>query len=380
MPKVLHKVVFSMKYFLAIVFVSLLFDSSICAKSSPPIVKGKKYRIGYYEGGPFSDYTHTMRTLVRGLMELGWIEKRSLPGYYEEMEKPYWDWLIRCDSPFLSFKAEDSYSAGWDDQKRLSIRKELIKKLKASSLDLVIAMGTWAGLDLANYEHSVPVLVLSTSDPVEAGIIKSAEDSGYEHVTARVDPDRYLRQIRMFHRITGFKTLGLAYENTEEGRTYAALNEVQKIAEERSFETVLCEVFDTTADEQQSDESCLDCYNKLVKESDAVYLTALTCVDRQIKTLVDIFRKARIPSFSMTGSKFVQEGIMLSISNDSGYAELGKYNAMKFGSILNGTKPVKLSQKLADPLDIAVNLETVRQVGFNMPASILKIATEIYKE
>lgn len=367
-------------YIFFLFFIFLLPYSSSWADSHAPKIKGEKYRIGYYEGGPFSDYTHTMRTLVKSLMDLGWIKRQPLPDYYNEREKPYWDWLVKCDSSYLSFAVENSYSAAWDDQKRLKIRKDILKKLQSNSLDLIIAMGTWAGLDLANSEHSVPVLVLSTSDPLGAGIIKSEKNSGYDHVTARVDPDRYLRQIRMFHRIVGFKTLGLAYEDTREGRTYAALSEVQKIAGERGFEVALCEVTDTTADKQQSNQSCLDCYRKLVREADAVYLTALTCVDRQIDILSKLFRKSRTPSFSMTGTKFVEKGIMLSISSDSGYVELGKYNARKFGAILNGTKPVKLNQKFADPLDIAVNIKTVKEIGFSMPKSILKVATEIYEK
>jgi hypothetical protein len=53
---------------------------------------------------------------------------------------------------------------------------------------------------------------------------------------------------------------------------------------------------------------------------------------------------------------------------------------MKFGEILNGTKPITLKQVFEDPLDIAVNMQTVRQIGLDMPKSILSIATEIYDQ
>lgn len=364
--------------FIISVFVDLY--SAKAAQTAPTLNNGKKWRIGYYEGGPYSDYTDTMRTLVKGLIELGWIKDKNPPNFFDEIPKPYLDWLTQCNSPFLSFNAEDSYSADWDDRKRLLIRKALLKKLKAGALDLVIAMGTWAGLDLANNEHSIPVLVLSTSDPIGAGIIKSADNSGYDHVTARVDSTRYLRQLRMFHRIVGFKTLGIAYENTPDGRIYSALSEARQVAEKRGFKVILCEVMDTTADTQKSDQSCIECYQKLSQAAEAVYLTALTCADRQLAEIVNIFRAARVPSFSMLGSKFVKKGIMLSISSDSGYTELGRYHAMKLGAILNGVKPIELNQVCEDPLDISVNMETARQIGLKMPGNILKIATEIYEK
>lgn len=365
---------------LFIIFVVVDLSDAKAIQTTPTLNDGKKWRIGYYEGGAYSDYTDTMKTLVKGLIELGWIKDENPPELFDEIPKPYLDWLIKCNSPFLSFNVEDSYSADWDDRKRLQIREALLRKLKTGDLDLVIAMGTWAGLDLANNEHSIPVLVLSTSDPIEAGIIKSADNSGYDHVTARVDSTRYLRQLRMYHRIVRFKTLGIAYENTPDGRIYSALSDARQVAEERGFKVILCEVIDSTADTQKSDHSCIECYQKLLQTAEAIYVTALTCVDRQLAEIAKIFRAARVPSFSQVGSKFVKKGIMLSISSDSGYTELGRYNAMKFGAILNGAKPIELKQVFEDPLEIAVNMETVRQVRLKMPVNILRIATEIYEE
>ena len=40
---------------------------------------------------------------------------------------------------------------------------------------------------------------------INAEIIRSVEDSGLDHVHARVDPWRYERQVRVFHNIIGFK-------------------------------------------------------------------------------------------------------------------------------------------------------------------------------
>lgn len=356
-----------------------LIPVNVWADSAPRLNDGKKWRIGYYEGGPFSDYGDTMRPFIQGLIEAGWIQDKMPPKHRNEPIKPYWDWLVRCNSPFLSFRAEDAYSAEWDEDTRLRVKQEVLRKLAAGQIDLMIAMGTWAGQDLANNQHSTPTMVLSTSAPIEAGIIRSAENSGLDHITARVDPGRYLRQLRLFHRIVGFKVLGIAYENTPDGKLYSAVGEALQAAEERKFEVVFCEVIDTTSDKRISDASCLSCYRKLAQSTDAIYITALTCVDRLVGEISEIFRQEKIPSFSLMGSKFVKEGILMSISNDTGYDELGKYNAMKLGKILNGTKPVELEQVFEDPLDIAINVRTAKQIGFDIPKGLLRIAAEIYE-
>lgn len=364
-------------FFLSILLVPDLYAGS---RNAPRLNNGKKWRVSYYEGGPYSEYTDTMRTLVHGLIKIGWITDEKPPDLHQELPKPYIRWLTKHSGPYLSFKPEDCYSADWDDQKRDKMRNDLLKKLKQGDIDIVLAMGTWAGLDMAGNEHSVPVMVLSTSDPIRSGIINSATDSGFDHVTARVDPNRYARQLQMFHRIVGFNTLGIAFEDTEEGRSYSAIYEARGIAKERGFKLITCNVQDSIPDKEESNRSCFKCFNELSKKADAIYLTALMCADTRTKELADIFKKARIPSFSLVGSKWVKDGILLSISSDSGYAELGRYNADKFGKILNGTKPRDLNQIFEDPLDIAINMATAKAIGFSMPQSILTIATEVYGE
>lgn len=112
-----------------------------------------------------------METLILGLMDLGWIEEEELPRPERDGAMPYWESLSSRESEYLSFLPEDVYSAGWGDSLRREIRRELTAKLQGGEIDLVIAMGTWAGQDLATDDHSVPTLVMSTSDPNRAGYI-----------------------------------------------------------------------------------------------------------------------------------------------------------------------------------------------------------------
>lgn len=65
---------------------------------------------------------------------------------------------------------------------------------------------------------------------VAAGIIKSPEDSGYDHIHARVDPTRYERQICVFHDIFEFKKLGVPFEDSITGRSYAAIEKIETVA------------------------------------------------------------------------------------------------------------------------------------------------------
>lgn len=368
-----------------LVFIAVVLPHSKCGAADnqalPTTNNGQKWRIAYYEGGAYTDYTDNMRSLIQGLIELGWIERATLPKIEGDVSKPYWDWLVqKSQSKYLEFREEDAYSADWNSDTRKERRNNILKKLQNGDIDLIISMGTWAGLDLVNTQHHVPTIVMSTSNAIQAKIIKSIDDSGYDHVTARVDPNRYPRQIRMFHRLVGFKKLGVVYENTPEGRTYSAISYLEKLSAKRGFELVLCDVADSTDDRESAKRNCMECFEKLVQEVDAVYLTSMQAISENIDNISSLLKQTKTPSFAMNGSKMVRKGILMSISNDGAYEALGQYYAKKMASIFNGTKPRDLEQLYPDPLVIALNMETSRIIDFPIPNSILHIANEIYGE
>ena len=273
------------------------------------------------------------------------------------------------------------YSANWDDKLRQENRSRILKSLKSEGdIDLVIAMGTWAGLDLANNEHSVPTIVMSTSDPVESGIIKSAEDSGYDHVHARVDPYRYERQLRIFHDIIKFKKLGIAFEDSIYGRSYSAIDTVEKVAADIGFEVVKCYTKSDISDTDVASQSVIQCFEDLSKEVDAIYVTIQGGVNPEsIPRLVEIANNNRIPTFSQLGAKEVQQGFLFSISRP-GFKPAGLFLSATIAQILNGAKPRQLKQLFEETPSIAINLKTAEIVGLYLYADILAAADTIYRD
>ena len=126
--------------------------------------------------------------------------------------------------------------ANFDEASRPAVRQQVgVRLVQGQDIDLVIAMGTWAGQDMTALGAPVLTIVASTSDAVGARIVASAQDSGLENMHARVQPERYQRQLRLFHEIVGFRKLGLVYEDSPSGRSYAAVDAVRQIAMEKGF-------------------------------------------------------------------------------------------------------------------------------------------------
>ncbi len=150
-----------------------------CAELQP-ILKpdGTKWRIGYYEGGAYNDYVPVTKAALARLAKLGWLPDaamRCVDGAKDSSGL----WACLSDNPgdYLEFPKDARWSANWEDERRAANRADFIKRARERhDLDLVFALGTWAGQDLASDEHDIPVVVCSTSNAIASGIIKSAED------------------------------------------------------------------------------------------------------------------------------------------------------------------------------------------------------------
>ena len=348
----------------------------------PNLNNGQKWRIGYYEGGPYSAYQQNLIALLNGLMELGWIESTEIPHQEGEQTQELWKWLGTVSkSSYIEFVQDAHYSAEWDEKDQSAMTATIIERLNTKQdIDLMIVAGTSTGKAMANDQHHVPCVIISTSDPLSAGIIKSIEDSGYDHVLARVDPTRYERQIQIFHDIIGFQKLGVAYDNSEIGISGGSIDKVEKVAKEGGFEVISCYTKDNIPDVKISEDSVKHCFEELVKQVDAIYVTLQNGVNPQsIPSLVNIANTAKIPTFSQEGSQEVQWGFLLSISHAS-YKYVGQFYAETIAKIFNGAKPRQLNQLFEDPPKIAINLKTAETIGYDPSVDVLGAADEIYQE
>lgn len=351
-------------------------------KTSPITNGGKPWRIGYYEGGPYIDYQKVLTATVKGLMDLGWIETKPIPNQDGEQTDALWKWITtNLNNDYIEFVKNGHYSADWEDDTRGKLKKQVIQRLaKNHDIDLMIAMGTWAGQDLANNEHNTNTLILSSSDPIASGIIKSIEDSGFKHVHATVDPDRYERQLRVFHDITGFKKLGIAYEDTKNGRSYAAMDTIKSLSEEIGFSIVPCHTKSDIKDTRFAEHSVIRCFQQLVEKVDAIYVTEQGGVTKNtLPVLVRTANSHHIPTFSQSGSEEVKHGVLASLSQ-ANFKYFGEFHATTAAQIFNGAKPFELNQHFKEPPRMAVNLKTAEIIGFNPPLLLLGASDEIFQE
>ncbi|PLX80026.1 MAG: ABC transporter substrate-binding protein [Desulfuromonas sp.] len=345
---------------------------------------GGKFRVAFIQGGSYFEYDQVFLALLRELGKIGWLDVTKLPKSNNQSAQQIFKAASSTKdiSNYLEFVPDAFYDSAWKDDLRLANKNRLIERQKKKDIDLILAFGTWAGQDMKNMPpgFDIPAVVMDVSDALKAEIVDSNTDSGRDNLTARVDPSRFLRQVTLFHEIFGFNKLGMAFEDTVEGRSYAAIEDVETVASELGF-TVEKELHPGyMKSKEQSEAWMLDAIKRLAPKIDAFYITGQLAIDQNsLPKYLEILNANDIPTFSQTGTSEVENGALLSIAT-SGFKYVAEFHARKIAQILNGAKPRSLPLLFEDPSKIAINLKTCMEIGFDPPVDILGAADEIFSE
>lgn len=339
-----------------------------------------KFRIAYLENDPYFNYAGTFYGILNGLKESGWIE--SLEGLPYQLgdddTKSMYEWLsTKMESKYLEFLENGYFQLiGMDD----GAQDEFVRVLnETDTYDLLLVMGTKAGKFASKEIVNTPVMVMSTSNAVGAGIIASVEDSGRDNLWAHVDLDRYLRQLSVFDDVFKLKKLGIVYENTDSGRILAAVDLVESFAEERDIEIVRRFVDEAKGDDDKEryDLEVMKAYDELAHQVDGFYLTPGSRNTEELYKYLRPFYDAKVPVFSQVGPLEVSKGALMSVYRFN-YDEIGFFGSDRLIRILKGTVPRELAQNFGETPSIFLNLAVAERIEYKIPFDILLISDRIF--
>lgn len=364
-------------------------ENSLAAEADPSFaldkeallkrIPAKKWRVAYIEGGHYTDYQNILVATTRALADMGLIAKGDAPiDVASDNTRPIWEWLAsNAGGKHIEFVRDAYYSANWEKEQRLANKEALLKRIREQGdIDMVLAFGTWAGIDMQD-EKVIPVFSMSVTDAVQAGIALSLDDSGQDNLHTQVDPDRYQRQLFVFHDLFKFKTLGIAYEDSPEGRSDISLDALEKASATLGIRLVRC----TTAlnvPPNQSFANLKQCLKSLSTTSDAVYLTTNSGMQwNRMKELLQPLIDAGVPSFSQSGIEETKLGVLMSLSQNS-FASEGQFGAYSIAQVMAGTKPRLVPQVFDSPIGLVLNLEMARRIGWTPSFDVLLAVDAIY--
>ena len=357
----------------------VLFSLAFPASSASAADDDKPCRVLYVEGGPFGNYQQTLAWTARGLEHLGLIDNGQVEIPKDtESAREMWLWLADHARGKIRFLRDGFYSAQWDNDARGIIKNVIKERVRArGDVDMIIAMGTWSGVDMVEEDLGIPVFSMSVTDAVNAGIVLSTEDSGRDNVHAQLDPGRFKKQITLFHEIFHFKKLGVPFEDTPDGRKTAAMDEIEETAAELGIELVKSSAALDLPNAEKAFANLKGCMEDLSRRSDAIYLTYTSTPMNRIRDLMAPVIAARLPSFAQAGPDLVEHGVLMSLSQVD-FRDIGMFQAESIAAVLGGRKAREVNQIFEPELGLTINLGTAMRIGWDPPLEVLAAVDTIY--
>ncbi|MDD5698368.1 MAG: ABC transporter substrate binding protein [Victivallaceae bacterium] len=339
---------------------------------------GRKWKLGYLQGGDLKSYDSSFRNLITRLAELGWLEPvdwSELPPRSNVREA--WNFLARnMHSKYLRIETEHFWSADWNRDRRKIIRKQVLPALRKKKVDLMLAMGIWAGHDLANNLHSTPTVYFGPSFSVEKSF--QHDPAVYGHIYLPRHSDFILRQVRLFKRITDFKTLGVVYVGTEEGRFLANLELLKRISRTENFSLVTIKISPYTSFiSGQNLQDYIDAHKKISSLADAMWITSWfmnnpVTARRLLAPLV----ARKIPTWYPHGEHGIVNGAVFGLIHNP------RIQARRYADVIvqifHGVKPTSLIADLPVDNQLVMNYAAASKIGFNVPGNLLAAAHKAY--
>lgn len=248
----------------------------------------------------------------------------------------------------------------------MSTANTIAQKFSNDKLDLVLAIATPTAQAVANVIEDTPILITAVTDPVDAGLVESAEKPN-TNVTGTSDMqpmDKQFELIRKF--VPDAKTIGVVY-NAGEANSVLQVNMAKEIADELGM-TLIEASADTSANVLQAAQS-------LAGRVDAIYVPTDNTVVSAIESVVIVAEDNDIPL--IVGEEGgVRGGALATVGID--YYELGRQTGRMALKILNGeaqaeTMPIETQEDTR----LIINANAAEAMGVEIPAELRDIAFEI---
>ena len=238
------------------------------------------------------------------------------------------------------------------------------EELAKAGVDLIFTSNEPATLAAKSATQSIPIVFTLVGDPVATRVVDSLARPGgnLTGISSRATELAPKRLEMLKSLVTGLKRVWFIYHGSDSTDT-AALASVREAASRFQIELMVREVNDLGA---------LFIALKEVGRGDGVLAPVVDTFDIPAKIL-DV---ARGPAIFPT-ALWVENGAVISYGPD--FRAQGVQSARLVAKILRGARPQDLPVEGADRIDLAVNLNTARQLALRIPPRILVRANVVQR-
>jgi putative tryptophan/tyrosine transport system substrate-binding protein len=251
-------------------------------------------------------------------------------------------------------------------QKRLTEAAIDLAKLR---VDVIVARGTQATLAANKATATIPIIMTGSSDPVGTGLVASLAQPG-ANVTGMsiVAPDLAEKRLELLKRVIPGPRVGVLWNPTNAGN----VNEWKQSKAEanRLKMTLISREVRQPKDISRAFRSLSPrTVDAVVTLTDAVLSTGRT-------DIVFFATNSRLPGiFHLID--FVEQGGLMSYGPDLHHSF---YRAAYYvDRVLKGANPAEIPVEQPIKFELAINLQTAKQIGVTIPTDVLALADKVIK-
>jgi putative tryptophan/tyrosine transport system substrate-binding protein len=298
--------------------------------------QGRPVRIGLLASvPPTPEYLSALR---EGLRERGYVEGHNL--------------IFDIRWPQGSF-AQDQ-----------SVMIELIR----ANIDVIVAWGTQAVAAARSATSTIPIVMVSVSDPVGAGFVASlARPGGNVTGVTPINPDVSGKLVELLREILpGMKQVGVVFNPRNPGAT-VQMPGTADAARELGLKL--------QAVEARALEEYERAFALLTAQGvEGVVLLADPSLIEHRRRIAELARSAGLPSVFQRRESVDAGGLLAyGASNNDQFRQATSY----VDRILKGTRPADLPVEQPTRFELVVNLKTAKALGLEVPPTLLARADEV---
>lgn len=344
----------------------------------------RKIVLGYCESDPYVEFDTQLYYLLLGMEEYGLISGVSQKLQSDMTALEMWEivskindpeWMIAFSGDVYVSLIENTYSSLSESEQSALIDG----MIEASGVNLMLTMGTSAGLAISQLESGVPLVNFVAADPFKSGIVNNTATSEIKNRWAHVDVDAFGRTIQVMDDIFSPSSVGVVYADNDEAYIYSGADVLDEFCRENGIAVHKQFVEDEFDDEMYEDYVCQmhDAHAALADDIDVYILTTSLLDMEDFDYVLSPLFDAGVPVYSINSSYDVECGALLA-AEASDFPNIGRFGADTIRRYIEGEDLDELPQIYQTAPFLVINYDTARRIGYRPAFEMLLSASKIY--
>lgn len=231
--------------------------------------------------------------------------------------------------------------------------------------DLIFAVSTPSAQAAFNATKDIPIIITAVTDPVNAGLAKTLENSG-TNVTGTSDAVPIEKQFELLKKlIPNAKKVGILY-NTSESNSEVQVKNAKEAASSFGLEIVTAGLTNVNEVQQSLD--------SIINKIDVLYIPTDNVVVSSMPVISNACFKKKLPIIAAEKGA-VTQGALATIGID--YSKLGFQTGLMAADIIEGKKTSELPISTSKDMELTINEDAVKKLDIAVPDDILGKAEKV---